>query len=112
MNVKFEDYEMLNEIKFSTFEACKIVNLNYDSFQGWLRYGLIDIKYKARGHGDRSIISLDDLLKMFLFKFLLDCGMKRDKASKMMNNYFSLREVERLEFGPFIDSDFDETKRG
>jgi hypothetical protein len=74
-------------IKISTFEACEILKVDYEAFRQWLRYGFVSISYPAKGQGTKAEITIDDLIKIALFKFLIDSGFIRSKAKEIIEEY-------------------------
>jgi hypothetical protein len=65
--------------EFSTFEAAKILKLDYTRLNEWLR-GYFDPMQRAKGRGTRTRFSLNDLYRLKLLALLVESKVSREMA--------------------------------
>jgi DNA-binding transcriptional MerR regulator len=66
---------------FTTFQAKKVLGIEYGRLRDWIERGLIPWQTRAAGQGTKTIFSLYDLYALKLFSYLLDRGFSREEAA-------------------------------
>ncbi len=88
---------MKNE--FSTFEISRALSIKYQRLRQWKDSGYIAVSKKAKGRGERSAFSRNDVYLLALFKNLTEWGIPRGVAGSYIRDLADPRRGQ-----PFSDA--------
>lgn len=76
--------KMKDKAKYSTLDIVKALGIPRERLRDWMSRGFIEPTLPARGQGTKSGFTLADVYGVALFGKLIQVGLKRDMASKVV----------------------------
>jgi hypothetical protein len=72
-------------MSYSTFDVCRKLGIKRGRLREWMLRGYVEPSVKAKGVGTKALFSSLDLDLVQCFRDLVDCGLKREAARKLID---------------------------
>jgi hypothetical protein len=69
---------------YSTLEIVSELGIPRERLRDWMNRGFITPSIPANGQGTKAVFTLSDVCDIAVFKFLVDKGLDRNVASKLI----------------------------